>query len=95
MLSSPASGNYLFHEVTVTSVYLGQINREGIVTSPSVCLCLRSLSRCRSEGPAALPGDAGRSQPRSSPCPPSRSPSADPSSHHELWKPLQKLSIPC
>lgn len=64
MLSSPASGNYLFHEGTVTSVYLGQINRERIVTSPPFCLCLRrhfSLSRCRSEGLTAKPRSRFRS----------------------------------
>lgn len=58
MLSSPASGNYLFHEGTVTSVYLGQINRERIVTSPPFCLCLGrcfSLPQRRSGGPTAKP----------------------------------------
>lgn len=44
MLSSPASGNYLFHEGTVTSVYLGQINRERIVTSPPFCYVSTDVS---------------------------------------------------
>lgn len=69
MLSSPASGNYLFHGGTVTSVYLGQTNMERIVTSPPFCLCLRRLSDSllphpRTEGRAvfahrAHPEDAG------------------------------------
>lgn len=56
MLSSPASGNYLFHGGTVTSVYLGQTNRERIVTSPPFCLCLCRhfrLAGCHIQGPRA------------------------------------------
>lgn len=56
MLSSPASGNYLFHGGTVTSVYLGQTNRERIVTSPLFCLCLCRhfrLAGCHIQGPRA------------------------------------------
>lgn len=56
MLSSPASGNYLFHGGIVTSVYLGQTNRGRTVTSPHFCLCLRrhfGLSGCHIQGPRA------------------------------------------
>jgi len=59
MLSSPASGNYLFHEGRVTSVYLGQKNRERIVTSPPFWSCLR---RRFSSSPGAAPKDQPQSR---------------------------------
>lgn len=101
MLSSPASGNYLFHGGTVTSVYLGQTNRERIVTSPPFCLCLCRrfrLAGCRIQGPRAelclLTEHTLRMQPdiKSLPTwqiPASRSPP------HKPTQPLQKSSILC
>lgn len=106
MLSCPASGNYLFHEGTVTSVYLGQINRERIVTSPPFCLCLGrrfSLPQRRSRGPtakprsrfrSALPADAALGPLPAQQIPASRSP-AHSRPRHELLQPLQKFSISC
>lgn len=40
MLSSPASGNYLFHEGTLTAAYLGERSSKRIATSAPFCLRL-------------------------------------------------------
>lgn len=100
MLNSPASGNYLFHEGTVTSVYLGQINRERIVTSPPFCLCLCRhfiLSRCRSKGRTPKPHShftAHSQKMQAGPKPlPSGGFPAHSHPHHKLLQPPRKFSI--